>query len=404
MYSPIPTLTDVLFYTPTDGYNYLTDNRPVYQLDTNIRAVAQSLVGIGYGEHGSVNGDVLTPGKGVELLPNGTIRYPDSSTNPANAILGLAIGAAGAGLTKVIWGASLLDLDVLGLAGILFGSIAGHYIKVDTNITGNLLLVSSISETDLVLGRIRNNTCISIGKDGQNTIVADVTPQKNYTTNFGVTRRRNLELLSSIDATPIQFSKATTYQSDLVGSNNPVSIKYNSATGQLTKADTVASPVYGSDASSWIIRETYTQFQTQEVVPTDAVLVETTRSSWKDISFPTVLEGGLPNYELQPVGLSGINYTSNLSLYKDFYITKYFQYARVTSLSDPAYGKVTAIITVLDPKGIQTGGEQGKILVCDFITYNFNGLEALKNRLIVTGTAADILYNNTDIFPSIIKV
>lgn len=403
MYSPIPTLPDVLFYTPTDGYNYLTDNRPIYQLDSNIKALAQSLVGVGYGEHGSVNGDVLTPGKGVELLPNGSIRYPDSSTDPASAILGLAIGAAGAGLTKVIWGAQLLDLDVLGLAGILVGSISGQYIKVDTNITGNLLLVSSINENDLILGRIRNNTCISIGKDGQNTIVADTTPQKNYSTNFGVTRKRNLELLSSIDATPIQFSKTTTYQEELLGTSNPISIKYNSATGQLTKADTVASAIYGSDSSAWVIRETYRQFQTTEVVPTDAVLVDTTRSTWKDISFPTSLEGGLPNYELQPVGVSGENYTAKLALYKDFYITTYYQYARVTSLSDPMYGKITAKVTVLDPKGIQSGGEQSKVIVCDFMTYTISGRESSKNRVIVTGTAADTLYSNTEIFPSIIK-
>ena len=51
MYSPFPTLTDVLFYTKTDGYKYLTDNRPIYQLDENIRALATSVVGVGYGEH-----------------------------------------------------------------------------------------------------------------------------------------------------------------------------------------------------------------------------------------------------------------------------------------------------------------------------------------------------------------
>lgn len=403
MYSPIPTLTDVLFYTSTDGYNYLTDNRPIYHLDENIKALAQSLVGIGYGEHGSVNGDVLTPGKGVELLPNGRIRYPDSSTQPDSAILGLAIGSAGAGLTKVIWGAQLLDLDVLGLAGVLGNSTAGQYIKVDTNITGNLLLVTSISDSDLILGRVRNNTCISIGKDGQNTIVADVTPQKNYFSNFGVSRKRNFELLSSIDALPIQFSKSTLYQDELSGSSNPLSIKYNSATGQITAADSVPGALYGADSNAWIIRETYRQFMTAEVVPSEAVLVGASRSSWKDVAFPTQFEGGLPNYELQPNGLAGEDYTAKLSLYKDFYITKYNQYARVTSLSDPLYGKITATVTVLDPKGTQSGGEQSKVLICDFFTYSISGRETSKNRVLVTGTAADTLYSDTTIFPSLIK-
>lgn len=405
MYSPFPTLPDVLFYTPTDGYNYLTDNRPLYQLDSNVRAIAMSLVGMGYGEHGSVNGDVLTPGKAVELLPNGSIRYPDSSTQPSTAILGLAIGAAGAGLTKVVWASQLLDLDVLGLAGILAASTAGQYIKADTNITGNLLLVSSISENDLILGRVKNNTCISIGKDGQNTVVADTSSKLNYYTNFGVTRKRNLDLLSSIGSTPIQFSKTTTYQDDLAGSPNPLSIKYNSATGQITANDIVAGAVYGSDSNAWVVRETFTQFLTTEGVPSDAVKVDTFTSSWPAVSFPTALEGGLPNYELLQVGPSGLDYTTstNLPVFKDFYITKYYQYARATTLGDPAYGKVTAIVTVLDPKGLQKGGEQSKVIVCDFMTYSLSGREASKNRVIVTGTAADTLYANTTIFPSFIK-
>jgi hypothetical protein len=401
MYSPFATLSDILFYTPTDGYNYLTDNRPIYQLDTNIRALAASLVGIGYGEHGSVSGDVLTPGKGVELLPNGSIRYPDSSTNPSTAILGLAIGSAGAGLTKVIWGSQLLDLDVLGLAGILVSSTAGQYIKVDTNITGNLLLVSSISDSDLILGRVKNTTCISIGKDGQNTVVADTASQKNYYTNFGVTRKRNLDLLSSVGATPLQFTKTITYQDDLGTTYNPLSIKYNSATGSITANDSVPGAVYGSDSNGWVLRETFTQFLNSDL--TDAVKVSTFTSSWPAVSFPTLLEGGLPNYELQPIGPSGIDYTAQLATYKDFYITKYYQYARATSLSDPIYGKVTATVTVLDPKGLQKGGEQGKVIICDFMTYSLSGREASRNRIIVTGTAADTLYSDTTIFPSIIK-
>ena len=407
MYSPIPTLSDVLFYTPTDGYNYLTDNRPIYQLDSNIKALAQSLVGVGYGEHGSVNGDILTPGKGVELLPNGSIRYPDSSTVPSTAILGLAIGAAGAGLTKVIWGAHLLDLDVLGLAGIFSGSTPGYYIKVDSNITGNLLVTASISDSDLILGRVRSSTCISIGKDGQDTTISDTAAQQNYNMNFGVTRKRNLELLEAIDAAPVQFSKATLYH-DSLASKNPFSIQYNSATGQVMAATIPASPVYGTDSNSWVIRETYRQFMTTEVVPMDSVRVysgstTTTRSVWSAGSFPTTLTGGLTNFELQVVGTSA-DYSTNLNLYKDFYITKYYQYFRATSLSDPLYGKVTATATILDPRGLGSGGETAKIIICDFMSYSVSGRETSKERVIISGSAADTLYADTVIFPSIIKV
>lgn len=400
MYSPIPALTDVLFYTKTDGYNYLTDNRPIYQLDENLRALASSLVGIGYGEHSSISGNVLSPGKGVELLPNGQIRYPDSSTDPATAIIGLVIGASGGSLTKVIWGAELLDLDVLGLAGVLGGSTAGQIIKVDTNITGTLIITSSSSESDLVLGKIKNGTYISIGKDGQNSVVSDVTPQLNYYNNLGVTRKRNLELLSALESTPVQFLKTTTYQDSLT-IVNPIAIKYNAATGVLSSVVTPEGTVYGN-TNDWIISEQYTQFLTEEQTPSDSVYVGVYKSNWSTSVHQTTFEGGLVNYELKAVGQTGIDYTTsaNLSLFKAFYITKFYQYARVTSLADPIYGKVTATLTVLDPRNIQTGGEQGKIIVCDFFTYDSVGREITKNRIVVTGVAADTLYADSSIIPA----
>lgn len=403
MYSPFPTLTDVLFYTKTDGYNYLTDNRPIYQLDENIRALATSLVGVGYGEHSSVSGSVLSPGKGVELLPNGQIRYPDSTTDPKTAILGLAIGASAAGLTKVIWGAELLDLDVLGLSGILGNTTAGQIIKINTNITGALYLDSSSSDSDLVLGKVKNGTYISIGRENKSTVISDAAPQKNYANNFGVARKRNLELLSAVDSSPIQFSKAITYQ-DAVSTINPVAIRYNSSTGTLSSADVPTGTVYGN-VSNWVIMETYTQFLTEELTPSDVVSVGSYDSSWPAVAYPTSLAGGLINYELAAVGQTGLDYSdsANLSLFKSFYITKYYQYARVTSLSDPNYGKVTATITVFDPRSIQAGGEQSRMAVCEFFTYDTAGRQVQKDRIVITGVAADILYNDETIIPAILK-
>ncbi len=402
MYSPFPTLTDILFYTKTDGYNYMTDNRPIYQLDENIRSLASSLVGIGYGEHSSVSGSVLSPGKGVELLPNGQIRYPDSTTDPATAILGLAIGASGAGLTKVIWGAELLDLDVLGLAGILGNTTPGQIIKINSNITGALYLDSSSSVSDLVLGKVKNGTYISIGKENKTNVVSDVAPQKNYLSNFGISRKRNLELLASIDSAPIQLTKAVTYQ-DAVATINPLSVRYNASTGTVTSAPVPTNVVYGN-VSNWVIMETYTQFLTEELTPSDIVSVGQYESSWPSVAYPTSLEGGLINYELAAVGQTGLDYSgSNLSLFKSFYITKYYQYARVTSLSDPNYGKVTATLTLFDPRSIQAGGEQSRVFVCDFFTYDTAGREVQKDRIVITGVAAEILYNDETIIPAILK-
>ena len=263
MYSPIPTLSPVLYYTPTDSYNYMTDNRPIYQLDSNIRAIASALSGLGYGEHASVSGSALSPGSAVELLSNGLIKYPDSTTNAgidSPAIIGLVIGANGAGLSKVIWGASLLDLSVLGLAGILpNGSTSGQYILASQDSTGSIYLSSSFSSsTQIVLGVIIRDTFISVGKEAVPTMVSDPTPSVNALENYGVTRRRNLYLLQALEATPIQYNKTTLYQ-DSFATQNPLKIAYSANSGQIA-ADTTVDPVYGTDANNWKLREIYNQF------------------------------------------------------------------------------------------------------------------------------------------------
>lgn len=404
--SPFPVLTDVLFYTPTDGYNYLTDNRPLYQLDSNIRAVAASLIGLGYGEHLSVSGDILSAGRGVELLANGTIKYPDATTSShaGTAILGITIGYSGAGLTKVIWGSSLLDLSILGLEGILSGAVAGQYIEILANSTGNIRFVTEATASSLLVGMVKSSTCISVGKEGQTTVVTDSTPQKNHYNNFGIIRKRNFELLSMIDSMPIQFNKETKYQSDFL-TDNPLAIQYTASTGVVSAATT--GGVRPSDSS--IIREFYTQFLTEEYPGINSgeenVEVAGTRSLWSERAFPTTLEGSAPNYELEPSTTSGVDYTtsSNLSLYKKFYITKYYQYFRASSVNDPEYGKVSSIVTVLESKLTNSGGEPGRVIICDFFTYNIAGLEIKKQRVVLLGAAAETLYANTAIFPTELK-
>ena len=414
MYSPTPALSDVLFYTTTDSYNYMTDNRPIYQLDSNIRAVATSLVGVGYGEHAAISGGTLTPGQAVELLPTGLIKYPDSTTLPGSAVLGLVIGVSAAGLSRVVWSAELLDLSVIGLQGILpSGSAPGQYLISSADSLGNINLATAYTSVDLVLGVIRNNTYVSIGtvntSAGTNV---DITPEVNSLTNYGVTRKRNFDLLTALNATPIQFTKKTTYQSDVSTQPiNPLCISYNYTTGQILPDSTTPPGSYGS-TSNWIVKETYQQLLSYTL--TDGIYVgaitSANQSSWPLVSYQPTLSngivGGLENYELQPIN-SSVDYSSggNLNLFKQFTISKYYQYARVTS-SSPLSGKITAIVTIYDPTGplqssLGMGGETSTIAVCDFFTFNpTTGNETQKNRIIVTGTAADTLYSNTTIFPS----
>ncbi|MEI6297163.1 MAG: hypothetical protein WCO84_06025, partial [bacterium] len=103
--SSVPILGPVLYFTQTDGYSYDVDNRPLANLDTNIRHINTSLVGIGYGEHATLSGGQLSPGTIVSLAPNGAVFYPLTipSTNLTENIVGLVIGATDTGLNRVIW-------------------------------------------------------------------------------------------------------------------------------------------------------------------------------------------------------------------------------------------------------------------------------------------------------------
>lgn len=400
--SPIPVLSDVLFYTESDSYDFMTDNRPIYQLDTNIRTLATSMVGVGYGEHTAINGNVLTPGKIVELLPeNGQIKYPDSST-AASAILGMVIGSTNAGSNRVVWASHLLDLAALGLDGLVTGALPDSFIIALPDGTGNIYLSSTFTSTSLIVGKVRTWPFITIGKDGQTGTFSDTTPQINHTNLYGINRLRNLVLLMSVGAAPVQYNKSILYQQDISTLNadiNPLNIAYSPTTGQVGSAGTF-SVTYGIDARTWVVKERFSQFLTAEPVPKEDVQ----GNFWSVNSYPATLTNGLINYELQTIG-SGLDFTqsTNLPLFKAFDLQKYYQYAKVNQ-SSILYGKPTVIISVLDPQNTQLAGETSLIMVCEFITYNaVSGLELSRNKIVLTGAAASAIYSDTNIFPSIIK-
>lgn len=419
MYSPVPTLSDILYYTPSDAYNYLTDNRPLYQIQSNVQSVASALSGIGYGEHASVSGSALSPGSGVELLSNGLIKYPDSTTGVGSdspAILGLVIGTTAAGLSKVIWSAGILDLDVLGLSGILgSGSTPGQYLIVaPTSAASNISLSSTFSSGTLVLGVILRNNYISIAAQSNNAISVDPTPIANALNTYGMTRHRNFALMQGVNAAPIQYTKYTAYQSNWGTNYNPLSIAYTPATDQISSNNaSLVGVIYGADVLNWPIREQYKQFLntdgTESVVYNNGSLLT---SSWSALSYPNTFtvgsNSGLENYELQAIN-GGLDFTqsTNLPVFKAFQIVKYYQYARVTSLTNPLYGKVTATVTVYDPSfngAVNLGGETVRTIVCDFFVYNSTGYEITRYRTVLSGAAADNLYNDTTIFTNNINL
>ena len=390
--SHIPVLNDVLFYTETDSYDYLTDNRPIYQLDTNVRSIASAMVGMGYGEHSSLDGGLLTPGNGVELLSNGQIRYPLSTTAK---VLGLVIGATGAGLTKVVWASNLLDLATIGLGSKFPGVTAGSYILVNPNGTGALYTSTTTVSTDLVLGTLKENTYVTIGTQPSNSIAGDPAPKINHANMYGVSRVRNMMLMESLDSTPVQFSKST-YRQASFATINPLNISFDSATGEIAHGDIFTG--YESVLSAkWVIKEKYTRYLNTN--STEKANYNTTDSSWVTTSYATTLSGS-DNYDLQ--SLNGYEYystTARTEEFKKFNISVYYSYPQVVS-SVASYGKPSAKITVFDPQGSGQGGEPGLIMVCEFITYDaILGLETQKHRVVLMGVAATSLYSDINIFP-----
>ena len=398
--SSIPVLNDVLFYTPDDPYN----------LDTNLRHIATSLVGIGYGEHTSVSGGLLTPGRAVELLVSGLIRYPIAQTAQlANTgkkpVIGIVIGSTEAGLNRIVWASDHLDLESVGLDGILSNPDSDLLLVADCNddpiTAGKIKAVASPSSSQIVIGKVKTYPYVTISS--YSTVADSVsaaahTTKANHHNLYGFTRMRNLLAVIDIGQTPIQYTKETLYQSDLgQGLNNPMSAMLNSDRSQIVVDPKVAT--YDSTFSKKIIKERYYQFKT---VATKSDIVG--GSEWPAKAYPLHLGGSgsvnYENYELTP-NLSSPDYTTQLDLFKSFTVEKYYQYIK-TSYNNPIlYGKLAVTATVFNPEGISDlGGELGRIIIWDFYEYDAtSGFEKVKHRVISTGPSADSLFTDTTMFP-----
>lgn len=409
--SPIPTLSDILYYTPSDSYDYLTDNRPIYQLDTNIRSIATSLVGIGYGEHSSIDGRLLTPGKIVELVEEtGKIKYPSVAQGGSYTVaprLGLLIGSSSAGLNRVIWGSTLLDLEALGLTGSLpSDAIKGAWLAVDPSVSDTALTNIVVDNGQTVLANLRFGRVESRGYISINPLFVpqqqlDPVAEQNHSNLYGFTKVRNLLLSIEMGQIPIQFTKSTIRYGD-VASNRLGNI-FNGMSAQLSNgsistAGTAPTTVVG--ANDLIIKEVYSRYI--DYTGNDVV----NGSPWVPLSYSS----NFYNYELQPLAPTGpasIDYSNpqNLGLLKNFRIEKYYQYHKTISTSDPLLAHILATATVFrSPDPIASpgyGGEPTTIIIWDFYQYNpTSGLEVSKNRVITMGTSAENLFSQEAIFPS----
>lgn len=385
--SSIPTLSDVLFYTANDSYNYLVDNRPIQQLADNVMTTAASLVGIGYGEHSSTSGSLLAQGKAVELQTNGTIAYPSPIVSLKTGIYGLVIGSTNGGLNKVIWRSSLLDLESLGLQSLIPTATIDQVIVAEAS-TGTISAVDAgaITQSSIVLGTVLTFPYITIGRYGT-SLTIDPSAMGNMLNNYGVSRKQNLTLLSSIDASPIQFSK-TVYRTSgaLVGRlANPLFITLNDGTG-VVNIDTTTPDTTNYGDNKWILKEKYTKFTTAGGANADVSLTVngagSSANTWSTTAgYPTTFAApfsGITNFELN---------ATTAEVLSNFNISKYFQYPLAVG---NAATKPIVIVTVLDPTG--GGSELNPVVVCDFITYVTGEVELSKKRVTLVGaTAANFL-------------
>lgn len=393
--SSIPTLSDVLFYTAGDSYDYLTDNRPIQQLSDNIKATAAALVGVGYGEHSSISGALLSAGKAVELQLNGNIAYPTSTVK--TGIYGIVIGSTNGGLNKVIWRSELLDLEVLGLQGLTSSATKGQVLKIDTSTPAGLFSAvgaGSILSTDAVLGTVLAAPYITVGSIASSTSSVDASAKENLLHNFGLTRKQNFSLFAALDATPIQFSKETIRAPKTIDGSlkcNPLNITLSQSTGQVT-IDTVTADPTNYASVTWVLKEKYTQLLVNNVTPVADVSVRIVGSStttfpnlWSSVAYPAAFPiTNAENFEL---------YSTSAADLKKFTISKYYQYPQATGSVST---KPVVIVTVLDPfasGGSNDGGETGRLIVLDFITYDNGGYETEKKRVTLVGAAANGFYN-----------
>ena len=426
--SSIPVLSDVLFYTPNDPYNFQADNRPIYNLDSNIRHINTSLSGVGYGEHAAGSGALLSPGHAVELLTTGLIRYPVAATAQAASsgsipVLGIVVGSTSAGLNRVIWASGHLDLSSVGLGSLLPNPAQGLLLVAECSEgIGTILAVTSPSASQVPLGIVKTYPYVTISSFQSATTTGDVasyTAEANHHNLYGFTRFRNLLLAIDAGQTPVQYTKKTYYQSDLPNYINPLNVTLSSNLSQITAGS--SSPVYDNTLSSKIIKETYSTFanlNTNNDLVSNGGGTSGVSYSWSDTWYnPQLIGSGAAsyeNYELSSIEVPStipnqpsaftpdFSLPSNLPLFETFQVDKYYQYAPVSYTNSVIYGKLTCTATVYNPSNTPNqGGESQQIIIWNFYTYDASsGLERTKYRIVTCGALATNLFTNTAIFPS----
>jgi hypothetical protein len=413
--SSIPVLGPVLYFTSTDGYSYDVDNRPLHHLDTNIRHINTSLVGIGYGEHASNGGGLLTPGRVVSLFSNGSIFYPTGTPSviPTENIVGLVIGATDTGLNRVIWSSKHLDLDVLGLSSISAGQASGTYLVTSSGQDG---LISYTSTPDLavhyVVGRVKSGPYIEINTAndlvaGDVAITVGNAVKDNHANLYGLNRLRNLLLFTDAGEAPVQFTKRTyrvkQYSDANAGIKNPMNAALSSPDYSVILAAGTDATAYGTLLDNLVLKEQYVNFVNTSITPDQVYCGDApgALSTWAPLVHGITIPGSnSENYELQQFN-GGTAYDANVSLFKSFTIDKYYQYARETAA--PLVGKVIATATVFNPLAVEgQGGEVGPFIVFDFYEYSVTtGLETYKRRIVLNGDSAiQALLPENNIFPS----
>lgn len=410
--SSIPILGDVLFYTSGDTYNYRTDNRPLYNLDTNIRHLASSLVGIGYGEHASVDGSLLKVGRAVELLSTGLVRYPVDASQIS--IVGLVVGATEAGLNRVIWASDHLDLDSVGLYNEILINSGGLIpenstalvatCSTDPSQAGLVTVAIDPSASQVILGRVKSYPVVTISHESttqQN--LAFISAQQvvaNHHNLYGFNRYRNLLLALDMGQTPLQFTKTTFYQDDYSSTDiNPMSALLSSDKRTI-HVHTDTSPEYDYNVmKSKVIKEVYVPF-TNTLDADDGIVND---STWVTLAYqPTIVENSVSfvNYELTPTKGSPDFSSTDVLLdqFKNFKIEKYYQYEKQSATNDKLHGKLKVTATVFNPDNVAWfAGEPSRMIIWDFFENSTStGRPTVQHRIISTG-AASSLFTKYDI-------
>ena len=405
-----PTLVDVLYYVPGEGYGYEIDNRPLYNLDTNIKNIAGSLHGIGYGEHATVGGASVPVGKLVKLFPNGKVSLLQNvSPIVASDIIGLVIGQTVLGLNKVIWSAALLDVSTFGIT--LPGNTAGVTLYADVN--SSSLTLSSAGALPVAI--VKNSTYITFTGGaataaGVSESSALLSSSRNDHNLYGFSRMRNVLASIATGNTPVPYTKITSYMSDYTANANEMNpLSFAISAGETSiSVDGTAALDY-SYLAGYVVKERYTNFSNNVDGVSDPVSFPGGTQSWTSTAYPLNLTGSV-NHELESLGTAPTqtpDYANpaNTSLFKRYTIDKYYQYAKVLQ-SSPLSGKPTVIVTVFNPDvasaQLGVGGEASQhVVFIDFIFYDgVTGRERKRSHLVFTGGSARSIFTNTSLIPS----